>query len=200
MGASRFNGAYYYSQEIVRNIIPSVQTNRNWVTVNVGACPAHSIFFVHNNLNIELYEWLRNVDDVVLVCGLKDTVEKVSHLGKAIYLPLSIDVEEVRKYKRPKSEMAGEAFAGRPSKRTMDGVVLPNVVYIENLERSVFLHTISRFEYIYAVGRTAIEAKALGCKIKPYDPRFPKVSQWKVLDNKDAAKILQERLNNIDRI
>ena len=53
-------------------------------------------------------------------------------------------------------------------------------------------------ETVYAVGRTASEAKALGCKLKPYDPRFPKVSFWKVIDNKDAAKILQEKLNEID--
>ena len=151
-----------------------------------------------NNLNKSNYEWLKHVDDVVLVCGLEETAEQMKDIAKTIYLPLSIDTEEVKKYKRPKKEMSGTAFAGRPSKRTMNGVVLPNVPFIESLERSVFLHTMSRYEYIYAVGRTAIEAKALGCKLKPYDPRFPKVSMWKVIDNKDAAKILQERLNSID--
>ena len=200
MGMSRFNGAYYYSCEIVKNIMPLVDTDRNWVTVNIHLCPDHSIFFVHNNLNINNYDWLKTVQDVVLVCGLEETVEKVSHLGKAIYLPLSIDTAEVKKYKRPKKEMSGTAFAGRPSKRTIDGVMLPNVPYIENLPRSVFLHTMSRYKYIYAVGRSAIEAKALGCKLKAYDPRFPKVNRWKVLDNKDAAKILQERLKDIDGI
>lgn len=28
--AQRHNGAYYYSREIVKNIIPLVETDRNW--------------------------------------------------------------------------------------------------------------------------------------------------------------------------
>ena len=56
----------------------------------------------------------------------------------------------------------------------------------------------AEYETVYAVGRTAIEAKILGCKLKAYDPRFPKVSRWKILDNKKAAKMLQEMLDEID--
>ena len=70
--------------------------------------------------------------------------------------------------------------------------------FIEGIRREDFLEQMAQYETVYAVGRTAIEAKALGCKLKPYDPRFPKVSFWKVIDNKDAAKILQEKLNEID--
>ena len=51
---------------------------------------------------------------------------------------------------------------------------------------------------MYAVGRSAIEAKCLGCRIKPYDKRFPDPRIWKVVDNKDAAKILQRELDKID--
>lgn len=200
LGAGRFNGAFYYSQEIVNNIIPNVKTDRNWVTVDIGVGLDHSIVFVHNNINPRKYDWLKRYKDIVLVCGVEETVDKVKDIGKAIYLPLSIDVKEVQKYKRKKNERSGEAFAGRPSKRTLDGVVLPNCHYIENMDRSVFLHTMARFEYIYAVGRTAIEAKALGCKLKAYDPRYPDPTIWKVLDNKDAAKILQKELNIIDGI
>ena len=35
IGSDRYNGAFYYSKEIVANIIPNVRTDRNWVTVNV---------------------------------------------------------------------------------------------------------------------------------------------------------------------
>ena len=56
----------------------------------------------------------------------------------------------------------------------------------------------AEYKTIYAVGRTAIEAKALGCRLKAYDPRFPKVSRWKVLDNRAAAAMLQEYLDEID--
>lgn len=198
-GANKYNGAYYYSREIVKNIIPNVDTTRHWITVNIkGVGKEHSIVFVHNNLHPENYEWLRIFNDIVLVCGLEETVDKVSHIGKAIYLPLSIDTEYVKQFKLPKEQRHGIAFAGRPSKRTMDTAALPKVDILENMPRQAFLQKMATYEYVYAVGRTAIEAKALGCKLKAYDNRFPKVSRWKVLDNKEAAKILQERLNEID--
>ena len=38
----------------------------------------------------------------------------------------------------------------------------------------------------------------LKCRLLPYDERYPKVSRWKVLDNKAAAEILQNKLNEID--
>ena len=199
MGNNRFNGAFYYSKEIVNNIIPNVETDRNWITVNLPGIGAdHSIVFVHNNLHPQNYEWLKRYDDIVLVCGLESTCEKVSHIGKAIYLPLSIDVKAVAQYKQPKKNRHGIAFAGRIQKRTLDTAVLPQCYFIEGLPRQQFLQTMARFESIYAVGRTAIEGKALGCKILPYDKRFPNPKVWKVLDNIDAAKILQERLDEID--
>ena len=37
-----------------------------------------------------------------------------------------------------------------------------------------------------------------GCEIMPYDKRFPDPSIWRVLDNRDAAKILQQKLDEID--
>ena len=56
----------------------------------------------------------------------------------------------------------------------------------------------ARYEEIYAVGRTAIEAKILGCKIKVYDERFPDPNFWKVIDCAESAKTLQQILNKID--
>ena len=34
-GENRYNGAYYYSLEIVKNIIPRIKTDRNWITLNI---------------------------------------------------------------------------------------------------------------------------------------------------------------------
>ena len=34
-GDNRFNGAFYYSKEITKNIIPLIETDRNWITINV---------------------------------------------------------------------------------------------------------------------------------------------------------------------
>lgn len=200
-GKNRYNGAFYYSKEIVKNIIPLVETDRNWITVNIpGQGCDHSIVFIHNNLHPENYEWLKQYKDVVLVCGVKETIDKVKHIGKAIYLPLSIDTEYVKQFKLPKDKRSGVAFVGRPAKRLMEGITLPDKArFIEGTPRSSLLMQMAQLESAYCVGRTALEAKALGVKVLPYDERFPKVSVWKVLDNKDAAKILQEELDKIDK-
>ena len=195
-GNNRYNGAFFYSKEIVKNIIPRVKTDRNWITVNIPeyGCD-HAIVFIHNNLHPEHYDWLRQYEHLVLVCGIPETVEKVAHLGNAIYLPLSIDVENVRMYAREKTKKT--AFVGRKAKRK--GVELPaDIDYIEGLPRTKLLPAMAEYEEVYAVGRTAIEAKALGCKILPYDPRFPDPYVWMVLDNRDAARMLQEELDKVD--
>lgn len=196
-GRNKYNGALYYSKEIVKNIIPRVSTDRTWITVNMpGVACNHSIVFVHNNLHPENYDWLTQYKDVVLVCGVPETCEKVAHIGKAIYLPLSIDVEEVGKYHCTKTKEA--AFAGRPTKRTAQ---LPaGIDYLEGLPRREMLARMAEYKKIYAVGRTAIEAKALGCEVLPYDERYPDTSRWQVLDNREAADILQQKLDEIDKI
>lgn len=197
-GRNKYNGAFYYSQEIVSNIIPLIETDRNWITVNLrGKGADHAIVFVHNNKHPENYEWLRQYGykDLVMVCGIPEMCEKVEHIGKPIYLPLSIDTEYVKQF-RVEEKTKGAAFAGRPAKRK-DLELPEGIDIIENMEREKFLQKIAEYETIYAVGRTAIEAKALKCKLRAYDPRFPKVSRWKVLDNKDAAQILQSELDRL---
>lgn len=195
-GNNRFNGAFFYSKEIVKNIIPRIETDRNWITINVpGYACDHAIVFIHNNLHPEHYDWLGTYKDLILVCGIPKTVEKVTHLGKAIYLPLSIDVENVQQYARLKTKKA--AFVGRKAKRK--GIELPEGIdYLEGMPRTKLLPAMAQYEKVYAVGRTAIEAKALGCEILPYDPRYPDPSIWQVFDNREAALILQEEINQID--
>lgn len=198
-GLNQFNGAYYYSKEIVENIIPNVETDRNWITVNVkGVGLNHAIVFIHNNLHPENYEWLRfyGYKDLVLVCGIPETCEKVAHLGKAIYLPISVDVEYVKQF-RVEEKTKGSAFVGRPAKKKY-GKLPDGIDYLEGLPRDELLRAMAEYKNVYAVGRCAIEAKILGCKLKAYDNRFPKVSRWKVLDNLKAAKLLQEELDRID--
>ena len=196
-GKNKYNGAYYYSKEIVANIIPNVKTDRNWITVNVqGYGCDHAIVFIHNNLHPQNYEWLKRYSDLILVCGIPETVEKVAHLGKAIYLPISVDVDYVKQF-RVDDKTKEAAFVGRPAKKR--GVTLPDDIdYIEGLPRPAMLKQMAQYKTVYAVGRCAIEAKILKCRLKAYDPRFPKVSRWKILDNKDAAKMLQKELDRID--
>ncbi len=200
-GRNKYNGALYYSQEICENIIPNVKTDRNWITVNIKGYGAdHAIVFVHSNLTPKVYDWLKRYKDLVLVCGIPETVEKVSYLGKAIYLPLSIDVDHVKQFCVPEDERSGTAFVGRESKARYEGArIPPGTDYLCNMPRDQLLRKMAHYKSVYAVGRCAIEAKALGLEVLPYDPRYPDPDVWKVVDNKDAAEMLQTMLDDIDR-
>lgn len=198
-GDNRWNGAYYYSREIVKNIIPRVETDRHWVTVNIpGECRSHCLLFIHNNLRLEQYDWIYEYgfQDVVLICGTEATWKHFHEEGKtAIHLPLSIDTEYIKQFKS--SEKTKKvAFAGRKAK-TILGHFPDGIDYLSGMKREDLLQKMAQYEQIYAVGRTAIEAKALGCEVLPYDSRYPDPGIWKVLDNKDAAELLQEQLHEL---
>lgn len=79
------------------------------------------------------------------------------------------------------------------------GITFPkNTDFLEELPRKILLTRMADYRHVFAVGRTAIEAKILDCNILAYDPRFPDTDFWQILDNKDAAKILQAKLEEID--
>ncbi len=190
------NGALEYSKEIVKYFIPNIKTDRNWVTINLaGYCYDHSIVFIHNNLTPELYDWLKDFDDLILVCSQPETMEKVKEYGHPIYLPLSVDVKEVEKYKTKKTK--ARAYSGRKDKYASRNA--RNCDRLEDLPREELLARMAEYYSVYAVGRTAIEAKILGCRIAPYDPRYPDINRWQILDSMDAVKILQEELDKAER-
>ena len=198
---NKFNGAYYYSREIVRNIIPHVKTDRNWVTVRLADIPIpdHSIVFIHNNRNPNYYEFLREYKDLILVCGLERTVDNMQYFGKAIYLPLSIDVEYVKRF-RVEEKTKEMAFAGRLIKisKMYHAPVPKECDILTNMSQHRLLQAMADYKKVYCTGRTALQAKVLGCEIGVHDPNFPDPRIWKVIDNRDAAKMLQDMLNEID--
>ena len=198
IGESRFNGAYYYSKEIVENIIPRVETDRHWITVelkNIGL--NHSIVFVHNRLHPEWYEHYKNHNDVIFICSVPHMCEELKHLGTTILLPLSVDIEHVKKFRRKKDREV--AFAGRKAKLKETGSQIPTGTdFICGMPRDQFLSELARYRKVYAVDRVAIEAKILGCEVLPYEPNNME-DIWDVIDNKEAAKILQQKLNEVDK-
>ena len=201
LGDDRWNGAYYYSKEIVENIIPNVKTDRNWVTIRLANNmdhPDHAIVFIHNNRNPNYYEYLRNYKDCILVCGLPSTAENVSFFGKSIYLPLSVDVKYVEQFKVAEKTKEA-AFAGRKVKLAYATSRMPKTVDIlSGMPQSKLLREMAKYKKIYATGRTAIQAKILGCEIGVMDVRFRDPSVWKVVDNLEAAKMLQNMIDEID--
>lgn len=201
LGEDKYNGAYYYSKEIVKNIIPNVKTDRNWVTIRLADNkdhPDHAIVFIHNNRNPNYYEYLRNYKDCILVCSLPSTAENVSFFGKSVYLPLSVDVKAVEKYKVT-TKTKDKAYAGRSVKLNYATASLPkDIDVLCNMPQSRLLREMAKYKTIYATGRTAIQAKILDCNVESHDVRFQDASIWKILDNKDAAKMLQEIIDEID--
>lgn len=200
---NQYNGAYYYSKEIVKNIIPNVKTDRNWITIRLPEMtvhPDHSIIFIHNNRNPNYYSYLKEYKDCILVCGLPQTAENLIFFGKTIYLPLSVDVESVKKY-RVKHKTKEIAYAGRAIKLNyMNNRVPKDTPVLSDLPQSKLLREMAKYKKIYASGRTAIQAKILDCEVLPHETNFPDPRFWKVIDNKEAAKILQDKLNIIDGV
>lgn len=190
----KYNGAYYYSKEIVEYFIPNIKTDYNWVTVNTPYLAYdHSIVFIHNNREPEkLYDWLHKYEDLILVCSVPQTMERVAHLGTPIYLPLSVNVKEVEKY-RVEEKTRDCAFAGRLTKSV--GHKLPrNCDMLGGVKREDLLISMAEYKTIYAVGRTAIEAKILGCEVEAYDEYYPDPDFWQIYDSREAAKELQRKL------
>lgn len=202
-GSGAYNGAYYYSKEIVKNIIPNVQTWRPWDTLGMKHLSSldHAIVFIHHNLNHDkVYSWLRRYKDLVYVCSVMQTLDWTSKQcnGHAIYLPLSIDTEYVSQFKTKKTK--GACYAGNLwkfkepdiAKYVPRGTDFPP----KNLPREELLKFIAPYKVCYAIGRTAIEASVLGCEVRNCDSRYDGVS-WPVIDNKTAAKRLQEKLDMV---
>lgn len=197
-GEHKFNGAYYYSREIVKNIIPRVKTDRNWLTINaVTPRLNHAIVFVHDNLQpATTLKWLGYSRDLIMVCGTRETMDKVRHLGIPVYLPLSVDVDYVKQFKTEKTK--DTAYVGRKGKPGTEK--LPkNIDYLSGMSREMLLREMAKYRKVYAVGRCAIEAKILGCEVLPFDSRYSDPSIWEILDNKDAAKLLQAEIDKIDK-
>lgn len=197
----KFNGAYYYALEIESNIIPRVKTNRNWNTIKIdNTCLDHSIVFVHRNVDLEkTYNYLKDYEDLVLVCSNYETQKFMQRYGKAIFLPLSVDVDYVKQFKTEKTLDA--CYAGnmwRFKRQDISKYVPKETHCLTNIPREELLREVAKYKTCYAIGRTAIEAKILGCEIKVCDSRYLDTSFWEIIDNKEASKILQRQLDEID--
>lgn len=200
----KHNGAYYYSLEIVKNIIPNVKTNRPWDTLGIRGVRSvdDAIIFLHHNVDHDrVYKWLERYKNQIYVCSSPVTYEWAKTKGKAIYLPLSIDTEYVSQFKTEKTKDA--CYAGNKwgfklpdlEKYIPDGVDFPD----PDLEREDLLRFMAPYRRVYAVGRTALEAKYLGAILEVCDSRYPRTSYWQVIDNRVAAKMLQQKLDEIDK-
>lgn len=197
--SGRWNGCWFYSNEIVKNIIPNVKTKREWNTVGRELPGMHDgmIVFLHDNSTPWHYYWLKKYKDLVLICSSKYTADSVKYSGHVIELPMSVDTEYVSQFKTEKTK--DTCFVGNVWVRENMRVPLPDGVdCFSNLPREELLSELAKYKYAYAIDRCAIEAKVLGCELLETDTRYSVDNIGYVLDNKDAAKILQKELDKID--
>lgn len=205
MQGGKHNGAYYYSLEIVKNIIPNVKTNRPWDTLGMKAVGSQSnaIVFLHHNIHpATTYAWLAKYRNLVLVTSNHMVENWARTKGyKTVFLPLSVDVDYVKQFKTKKTKEA--CYSGNRWKfkdADLAKYVPADVDYPpKDLEREELLKFIAPYKKCYCIGRCAIEAQILGCKIMKCDHRY-EPDDFPVLDNRDAAKILQRELDIIDNI
>ena len=192
------NGAYWYSKDLVERIVPNIKTERDWVLINVkNQCKDRAIVFVHECRDFDYYDWLKPYKDLILVCSHPIVVEAlIKKFPKfhIIYLPLSIDADYVKQFK-VKRKTKKEAFFGRISKCPEKLMKNENIAKIYGDKREELLKEVAKYKTVYANGRCAVEAKALGCKIiNPYD----EVREVNVIDNKQVIAELQRLIDEID--
>lgn len=200
----KYNGAYYYSKDIVDYIIPRVHTDRPWDTLGIRACRSmdHAIIFVHHCRNWDrVYNWLHSYKDQILVCSTWPTLDWAKRRGKkAIFLPLSIDITSVQKFKTEKTKEACYAGNRWSFKREDENRNIPAGVDFPPAEipREEMLKFIAPYKELYAIGRCALEGLALGCEIKPFYSAYPDPNYWVLRDCSETAQMLQESLDLLD--
>lgn len=196
------NGAYWYSKELLERIVPNIKTSRNWVLINAEhACMNHSIVFIHNNAHPERYEWLAPFKDLVLVCSTIKTLNRIIEMfpkQHSIFIPLSIDVDYISKFKVER-KTKGTCYYGRLEKCPEKMMNDESIIKIGNGERDSLLKEVAKYKTVYAIGRCALEALALGCKVLPHKGEYEDVN-FTLTDNKEIIPELQRLLNEIDRI
>lgn len=195
----KYNGCWYYSKEILENIVPRIKTERDWNTVGRDLDGMHDgmIVFLHDNSTPWNYEWLHNYKDLVLVCSSQYTKDSVKYSGKTILLPMSVDTEYVKRFRCEKEKetcIVGN-FWVRANVRTK---IPDDVDILSGLPREELLRELAKYRKAYAIDRCAIEAKVLGCELLPLETRYSVDNVGQVLDNRDAAKILQSELDKLD--
>lgn len=198
----KHNGCWYYSQEIVKNIIPNVKTWRGWNTVGreLTGMQDHMIVFLHDNSTPWHYQWLKKYTDLVLVCSSKYTRDSVIYSGHTVLLPMSIDTEYVKQFRTEKTK--DTCFAGnfwvKENMTDPSVLVTGKVDFFSGLPREKLLKEVAKYKRAYAIDRCAQEVQVLGCELLPIETRYHCDDVGKVVDNHEAAKLLQAELNKID--
>ena len=203
LGIGHGNGAYYYSKELLENVVPKIKTKRPWCLINVqNQCENNAIVFIHNNKNPERYYWLEPYKNLILVCSQPKTLNAMIEMfpkAHTIYIPLSIDTKYVSQFK-VKRKTKDTAYFGRLEKCPESILNNDKIDKIYGDEpREKLLRQVAKYKNVYAIGRCALEAKCLGCNVLTHEGEYEGVD-FALLDNKEIIPELQRLLNEIDHL
>ena len=208
IGKGKYNGCYYYSKEIVENIIPRIKTDRDWNTVGRDLDGMHDgmIVFLHDNSTPWNYEWLHKYKDLVLICSSRYTRDSVIYSGHTIVLPMSIDTEYIKQFRVAK-KTRGTCFVGNrwvrdnmTDSNSNSLLVAGKVDFLSGMKREKLLKEVAKYRRAMAIDRCALECKVLGCELIPIDIRYHCDQVGRVIDNAEAAEMLQNALNKIEEV
>lgn len=123
-------------------------------------------------------------------------IEMFPH-SHCIFIPLSIDVEYVKKFvvKRKTKKVC---YYGRLEKCPKKLMKDESIIKLGDGERDKLLKEVGKFKTVYAIGRCALEALALGCNVIPHEGEYEN-TKFTLLDNKEVIPELQRLLNEIDK-
>lgn len=203
LGCGKHNGAFYYSKEIVESFIPKIKTTYNWQTINHQKAPEHCIVFVHSNNALQRYDYLLKYKDIILVCSTNHSMNQLKKKGhkKVIYVPLSIDVDYLKKFKHNRKKngaiACGNVWAF--TKETKEYFARQGINHYHDLERESLLYLMANAKTVYAIGRTAMEAIYLGAEVIQPDKEYPVEKYTTYYTQKDAIRIMQEQLDALPK-
>ena len=114
---------------------------------------------------------------------------------------MSIDTEYVKQF-RVKKKTKDTCFVGnwwvREQMTNPSALVADKVDFLSNIPREKLLKEVAKYKKAYAIDRCAMECKVLGVELLKLDTRYHCENVGNVVDNRDAAKMLQQILNSID--
>ena len=197
------NGAYYYSKEIEENILPELKFDMFFITAGAALytsqeIPDGAIVICHDNRSTKRSYGKLFGKGVIWVCSKHSTVETLEGYGeKAVYVPLSIDTEYVKQFKRRKTKdiaYVGNAWA---FKREYLNSLPVDIEQLSDMPRVKLLKEMAKYKRVIAEGRCLMEAQVLGAKteVPKYDGHESVYVE--ALDNREAIKYWREALQPI---
>lgn len=201
-GMGRNNGAYWYAKEIEEIILPELSHLNLWINT-VGALfflpreiPKGAVIVCHDNINtVRTYMKLFKLG-ILWICSKQSVADTlIKHGEKAVYIPLSVDTEYVKQFKRQR-RTKDTAYVGNAwsFKKKFLQSLPDNIDQLNGMEREDLLRDMAKYKNVIAEGRCLIEAMVLGANWSLPTYENINIIEREVLDTREALPMWREVL------